>query len=227
MDLAACRRSLVVIVVGLIAAASVLGGWVELIVAADQPPIDFQRARGLLERERRGEKLSTEEQQYLNRAREARRQGMSEGRGQGPITPKDSVGLVPLCDLTGDERYKGEDGGLYGHGQNSPPEAHRRAAEAELARIQPLNAQGQPAKDGKVVLVSISMSNATQEFSVFKRLADADPQKSPLLTIVDCAQGGQAMAEWAERKGGPWTEADRRLAVLHNAKARFPNLRVA
>ena len=55
------------------------------------------------------------------------------------------------------------------------------------------------------------MSNATQEFSFFKQVADRDKDKSPLVTIVDCAQGGQAMAEWVDSKGGPWREADRRL----------------
>jgi hypothetical protein len=172
--------------------------------------------------------------------------------------------LIPLTQMSAADRYKGEDGGLYGQGRNSPPEAHRRAAQAELVKIRPVDTEGRVAKGGKVVLVSISMSNATQEFSVFKRIADADPAKSPALTIVDCAQGGQAMAEWTDPTARPWEEADRRLAaanvtapqvqvawiklanklpqgdlaehgkklqrdtlaVLHNAKARFPNLRI-
>src|SRR5438874_13340228 len=90
---------------------------------------------------------------------------------------KESTGLVPLNQMSATDRYKGEDGGLYGNGQNAPPAAHRAAAEAELAQIAPLDADGQPAKDGIIGFVSISMSNATQEFSVFKRLADADRQK--------------------------------------------------
>jgi hypothetical protein len=80
-----------------------------------------------------------------------------------------------------------------------------------LARIQPLDTEGQPAAGGQVVFVSISMSNATQEFSRFKRIADADPDKSRRLTIVDCAQGGQAMAEWVNPEAPAWREADRRL----------------
>ncbi len=109
------------------------------------------------------------------------------------------------------------------------------------------------------------MSNATQEFSLFKRLADEDPAKSSALTIVDCAQGGQAMAEWADPNARPWDVTRRRLAaagvalpqvqvtwiklankmprgdlrdhgktlqadtlaVIQNAKALLPNLRVA
>jgi len=176
----------------------------------------------------------------------------------------ETTGMKPLCDMAAVDTHKGEDGGLYGKGSNTPPEAHRKAAMGELAKIQPLDADGKPAKDGRVVFVSISMSNATQEFSFFKRIADADPAKSPSLTIVDCAQGGQAMAEWVDPNAMPWQQADRRianagvtnrqvqtawiklankgprgdlqvhgrklqrdtLAVILNAKARFPNLRI-
>src|SRR5262249_49511767 len=56
------------------------------------------------------------------------------------------------------------------------------------------------------------MSNATQEFSLFKRIADEDPAKSPRVTIVDCAQGGQAMAEWVDSDARPWQEASRRIS---------------
>jgi hypothetical protein len=178
---------------------------------------------------------------------------------------KPSSGLKPLSEMSASDKYKGEDGGLYGAGQNEPPEAHQAAAKKEADKIVPLGASGEPAKDGKIVLVSISMSNATQEFSLFKQIADKDPQKSPLLTIVDCAQGGQAMAQWVDPRAKAWTEAERRLerakvsphqvqvawvklanvrptgeltehgkklqkdtlAVLQNARARFPNLRIA
>ena len=187
---------------------------------------------------------------------------------QGGLVPtggKDSVGLKPLTEMTADDRYKGEDGGLYGGGSNQPPEAHLAAAKRQTAGIVPVDADGKPDKDGKIGLVSISMSNATQEYSVFKKLADEDDRKSSHVAIVDCAQGGQAMAQWVDPKGRPWIEADRRLAaakvspkqvqviwvklaniaptgelaehgkklqkdtqaVLANAKARFPNVRIA
>jgi hypothetical protein len=125
----------------------------------------------------------------------------------------EKTGLKPLSGMGAADRYQDEDGGLYGGGHNEPPAAHRKAAEAELARIGPLDDDGKPSKDGKIVLVSISMSNATQEFSQFKRLADVDPAKSALVTIVDCAQGGQAMAEWADANARPWAEAERRLSA--------------
>lgn len=171
----------------------------------------------------------------------------------------------PLTEMSANDRYKEQDGGLYGDGKNEPPEKHRKSAVAAIAKIEPLDAAGRPAEDGTIAFVSISMSNATQEFSMFKRLADADPAKSPRVTIIDCAQGGQAMAEWVDPRARPWEEAGRRLAnakvtpaqvqvawiklankvprgdlmehgkklendtlaVIQNAKAKFPSLRVA
>jgi hypothetical protein len=178
---------------------------------------------------------------------------------------KPSVGLKPLTEMSATDRYKGEDGGLYGGGKNAPPPAHAAAARKEIEQIVPRDAEGKPAADGMIAFVSLSMSNATQEFSTFKPMADNDPEKSPRVKIVDCAQGGQAMAQWVDPKGRAWTEADRRLkaaevspnqvqvawvklanvgptgdlsdhgkklqqdtlGLLHNAKARFPNLRIA
>ena len=237
--------------------------------AAEQEsePIDFQRARELFMKRNRGEKLSAEEEAYLQRAMAARRADGNQGAPQrrpAAITPRETTGFKPLSEMTAADRYKGEDGGLYGGGRNTPSAVHAQAAQSELAKIEPLDAEGQPAADGQIAFVSISMSNATQEFSRFKKFADADPGKSRRLTIVDCAQGGQAMAEWVSPQAGPWREADRRIesagvspqqvqvawiklankgpqgelaehgrklqrdtvAVIQNAKARFPNLRV-
>jgi hypothetical protein len=128
-----------------------------------------------------------------------------------PAITKAAVGLVPLDQMSVADRYQGEEGGLYGDGRNGPPESQQLLAERVLKTIQPLNAEGQPADNGRVVLISLSMSNATQEFSTFKPLADRDPRKSSKLTIVDCAQGGQTMARWADPAAPPWAEALRRL----------------
>ncbi len=191
--------------------------------------------------------------------------GKKAGSSPTQGTGRTSVGFKPLTEMMAQDKYQGEDGGLYGGGENEPPKAHQAAARKETSKVVPLDAEGKPSNDGKIVVISISMSNATQEFSKFKEIADADPQKSRLVTIVDCAQGGQAMAQWSDPKARPWEEAERRLAsanvtpkqvqvawiklanvgptgklpdhgkklqrdtvaVLQNAKARFPNLRIA
>jgi hypothetical protein len=131
----------------------------------------------------------------------------------GMLEAKASVGLKPLIEMTAGDRYKGEDGGLYGGGRNAPAAAHLKIARSEAAKIEPLDAGGMPATDGAIGLVSISMSNATMEFSRFKELADQDSKRSPNVAIVDCAQNGQAMAQWVDPQGPAWIEADRRLAV--------------
>lgn len=231
-------------------------------------PVDFTKARQLMERQRSGQTLTAEEKAYLDRAlaERKRRPGNEAGKGVRIATQRKAPDrLPPLTDMSASDRYEGEDGGLYGDGKNTPPDTHRKAAEAQLAKICPLNANGEPDDDGTIGFVSISMSNATQEFSHFKRIADQSPLKSPKVTIVDCAQGGQAMAEWAPADARPWEVAKQRLAaakvspkqvqvawvklankaptgslqdhgrklekdtlaVLHNAKKLFPNLRIA
>ena len=129
-------------------------------------------------------------------------------RGRGPAPRANNVqvvhdptGFIPLCDL-GERKYKDLDGGLYGDGQNNLPPAHQTLAREALGRIQPLDAGGKPAADGKIVMISIGMSNTTMEFMTFKKLADADPAKSPQVVIVDTAQGGRTAGSWANSLSG-------------------------
>jgi len=173
--------------------------------AADADQIDWQKARELIQKQRQGQSLTDEEKAYLDRARQERAKARSDrARPEGDRRPqrdqagtgKETTGIVPLTELV-EGKYKGQTGGLYGNGKNTPPASHQAAAKMELAKIRPLDANGKPSKDGKTVLISLGMSNTTQEFSQFKRIADADPNKSPSVVIVDCAQGGQAAAQWA------------------------------
>jgi hypothetical protein len=122
-----------------------------------------------------------------------------------------STGLKPLTEMTADDRYKGEDGGLYGSGRNDPPAAHQAAAQAAVKKITPLDEQGKPAKDGKIVFISLGMSNTAGEFAGFKEQADRDPQKSPDVVIVNCAVGGAGVSSWAKRGSGTWQTVAARL----------------
>ena len=178
-------------------------------------PIDFRRAKGYFDRRERGEKLTADEEAYLKRALEERNKRQGGGRPQTPVTSKNKTGLKPLSDMTADDRYQGEDGGLYGRGSNTPTAEHQRLAQRELARIQPLDATGKATgkatANGRIGFLSISMSNATQEFSRFKQVADVNQSKSTFVTIIDGAQGGQAMAEWAPKDARPWAVAEDRI----------------
>ena len=205
-------------------------------LSADNDQIDLQKARELLRKQRQGRLLTDEEKAYLERARQQRargRQGRARPEGQRRFESdragkgRETTGMIPLTELV-NGKYKDQTGGLYGNGTNTPPASHQAAAKKELAKIRPLDANGKPSRDGKIVLISLGMSNTTQEFSQFKRIADADLNKSPNVVIVDCAQGGQAAAQWAypdkykrlDRRSGrqrpsPWTVMDERIKNAH------------
>lgn len=179
--------------------------------------IDMARARDLYQRSQHGEKLSPEDEGYLQHAKEVISRatgGLAAGARQRPNAPPatQATGLVPLDQMTAEQRYKGEEGGLYGNGSNRPPETHQQAADRELAQIVPRDRDGKPSADGKIVLISIGMSNTTMEFSRFKQLADADPDKSPKVVIVDGAQGGQDAGRWSSPDLPAWKTLDSRLA---------------
>ena len=172
-------------------------------------PIDWNRAQNLYQRSQRGETLSPEDQAYLDRAKEERRKGAA---AKAPPATK-PTGLMPLDQMGAADTYKGEDGGLYGGGRNVPPPELQKAADRELAKVVPLDAQGKPSPGGRVVLLAIGMSNTTQEFSKFKELADADPAKSPRVVIVDGAQGGRDAARWSDAADPTWKTAEDRIAA--------------
>ena len=200
--------------------------------STDGNQIDWEKARELLQKQRQGQSLTNEEETYLERARQERakgRQGSARsGSNRRPqrdqaTNGKETTGMIPLTELA-DGKYKGYTGGLYGNGKNTPPASHQAAAKKELAKIRPLDAKGKSSKDGRVVLISLGMSNTTQEFSQFKKIADSDADKSPSIVIIDCALGGQAAAQWAypdnykrvdprtgKERPSPWEVMDERI----------------
>ncbi len=79
------------------------------------------------------------------------------------------------------------------------------------ATVQPLDNDGEPSPAGKIVLLSIGISNASREFSQFIRLADADARKNPSLLLIDAARNGADATLIAEREGDYWRHVDRQL----------------
>jgi len=98
----------------------------------------------LLQKQRQGQSLSDEEKAYLQRARDQRARESSGRSGAEEEKGKESTGMTPLTELD-DGEYKGQTGGLYGNGRNSPPATHQAAAKRELTKIQPLDAKEKPA----------------------------------------------------------------------------------
>jgi hypothetical protein len=124
---------------------------------------------------------------------------------------RESTGLIPLTEL-GKGSYKGEEGGLYQGGTNTPPPAHLEAGLALARQIVPLDAEGKQGPEGKIVLLSIGMSNTTMEYQVFQKMAAADPDLNPRLTVADGAQGGQTTKMTGDPHSNFWNVVDERLA---------------
>ena len=76
-----------------------------------------------------------------------------------------STGRVPLTDL-GAGLYLGQfEGGLYPNGSNTLPDAQMQAGLAAASAIVPRDVSGNPdPQGGKVILLSIGMSNTSDEW---------------------------------------------------------------
>jgi hypothetical protein len=130
-----------------------------------------------------------------------------------------STGFTPINDLgTGISTVTGLMGGLYPNGSNFLPSTHKKAGLQMASQVKCLDANGNPdAVNGKIVWLSIGMSNCTQETQQFIPQANAFAGKNPKLTLVDGAQGGQT-ASIISTPGNPnyanfWKTVDTRLTT--------------
>lgn len=115
-----------------------------------------------------------------------------------------AIAATPLTDLAA-SRYQGRQGGLYPGGRNTPSPAYRAKGLAAARQVVPVQ--------GRIVLLSIGMSNTSQEFESFRRLAAGATGLNPKLAIVNGAQGGQD-AERIHRSDAPyWSGVDARLSA--------------
>lgn len=123
-------------------------------------------------------------------------------------SPPPGPSRPPLTEL-GAGTYKTFGGGLYPGGSNTAPAAHASAGVARALAVTPRDSAGNPDPAGKVVLLSIGMSNTSQEFcsggstttgctaGSLMGQAGVDPAvNSDTLVIVNGARGGQTAQTW-------------------------------
>jgi hypothetical protein len=131
----------------------------------------------------------------------------------GPAVAGDgSTGLVPLTEL-GAGSYQGFEGGLYPGGASVPPPEHVAAALVQGAGVVPRDAAGAPDPSGKVVFLSIGMSNVSQEWKAFERRLDPDPGRDGSVLILNGAIGGQAAENLVAPDAPYWQVVEERLAA--------------
>jgi hypothetical protein len=122
------------------------------------------------------------------------------------------VGLVPIDDL-GAGTYQSFQGGLYPGGANARPVSHDLAADG-AARVALLDPNGAPnAIIGRIVLLTVGMSNTSIESGSFIPLALTDPGRNTRVTIVNGAQGGWTAARVIDPNQNAvfWNTIDLRL----------------
>jgi hypothetical protein len=117
---------------------------------------------------------------------------------------------IPLMDMTNSsQNYLSFAGGLYENSTDSVPTDHDAAGQTIAATIQPLDANGNPSASGKVVLTSIGMSNAADEFGQFRLTAQSDQSvNQTTLVIANGAKGGITACYWTVAEGAPPCGAD-------------------
>jgi hypothetical protein len=118
------------------------------------------------------------------------------------------TGRIPLIDMPPSSLYLGQfEGGLYPGASGAMPSQHLTAGLVRAAAIVPRNAAGEPHPRGKIVMISVGMSNTTQEFCSgtntscasfsFMGQAAAHPGVNhDTLVILDGARGAQPAANW-------------------------------
>ena len=129
----------------------------------------------------------------------------------------------PLTEL-GPGEYQGFTGGLYPGGKNERPAAHEAAGLRQAKQVRPLDADGKPSPDGKIVLLSVGMSNTSQASEGFRQLLVKSPGRNPRLVFVNGAQGGMtafAIQDPNDKGRGTqyWDTVDQRLKAAGVSRA--------
>ena len=124
-----------------------------------------------------------------------------------------SVGFTPVNDL-GTDYFRNMQGGLYPNGSNTRPMIHNNNGLFLASQIVPLDTAGNyNPSTGRIVLLSIGMSNTSQEFSEFMNMVNGQSYVNPKLTIINGAQGGQTIDIIINPEANFWTVVTQRLTT--------------
>jgi hypothetical protein len=100
------------------------------------------------------------------------------------------TGYLPL-NVLGNGTWNGMQGGLYPGGSNVLPAKHRADGNEMMKQVLPLDRNGNPnAVNGRIVLITIGMSNTAQESAQFIPMAMQSGLVNPRLVLLNGAVGG-------------------------------------
>jgi hypothetical protein len=112
---------------------------------------------------------------------------------------------VPLPDLT--RPYQGQDFGLYPGRRTTPPDDYLAPGLERARQIRPLDEDGIPSPNGKIILLSLGMSNTSSEFGSFITDANRNPAINRNLTILNGSLSGADAAVWTDLNSVAWRNA--------------------
>ena len=127
-----------------------------------------------------------------------------------PVSP-DTSHFIAITDMEEGTYHEGFPGMLY-DGSNTPPDDYLNFGLRRASEIKPLDRYGNEDENGRIVFLSIGMSNTSQSFSVFRDIVRAETSVNPRLTIVDGAIGGQTIPSLLRPETNYWNDVNERLA---------------
>jgi hypothetical protein len=137
------------------------------------------------------------------------------GKERPPFKKVDSSKLVPLDELGNKEYQQGYKGGFYPDGKNERPAAHEAAGLRIAKTVEPFNTDGKPDPQGRIVMLSVGMSNTGQASTGFMKVLAREKDINPRFKFINGAVGGQTakITESTETPQGMkyWAIVDERL----------------
>ena len=124
------------------------------------------------------------------------------------------TGLIPLTDL-GTGEYEGAQGGLYPGGSNEIPADHLELGMSLQEQVVPRGPDGTPSPDGKIVFISLGVSNTLVQFNGLIEAAATEGGMNPNVLIANTSQTGRALGNWANQNSDQtWNRAIRNIEEL-------------
>jgi len=140
-------------------------------------------------------------------AASAKAQAACQGPQRDVSLPLPDLGNAPYVRMDG--QVTEYTGGLYPGGANTRPPEHEAAGLAIASQIVPLDPDGTPdPTNGRIVMISIGMSNTQMDFQTLMDMAHSDPEINPRLTLVNGALGGRTADFWVDPASMTWDQVD-------------------
>ena len=128
--------------------------------------------------------------------------------------------LIPPLTYPFSWTYSGAPGGLYPGGTNLRPNPHEALGKSVAAGVLPRNSTGRmEERYGRIVLLSLGLSDAAPEFLAFRALAAREAERNPQVTIVDGALAGWSADRIVSESNTYWAAVEQRLRAAGSTAA--------